>query len=73
MTMPEYQATIGKWITQSYEDAVIAMGSAEGNEQFFSAQGQFKAMSQLKDRISSIFVAEKAATIKQDRKQGINS
>lgn len=53
LSMPEYQETLGKWLAEARDDAILSMAEAETDKEFFSSQGKYKVLDHIKQEIDA--------------------
>ena len=70
MAMPEYKQTVEAWILDAFNDALHQMESAKEVYEFHRAQGAYSSLKALKDQFDQVFVAERAALERLNKKRG---
>ena len=66
-SMPEYSATIGKWIAEAHDAALHDMTNAKEPYEFHAAQGAYKAVKSLMDQFDGVNIAEDIALKKKQK------
>lgn len=72
ISMPEYSETIGRWIKDLYEAALSDMSVAKEPWTMSVAQGRYSMCKELQENFEKVFLAERAALEKLNRKKGPN-
>ena len=68
ISMPEYGATIGNWLTEAHASALHEMTTATEPHEFHSAQGAYRLIQSIQEQFERVFIAEKAAVEKTQKK-----
>ena len=58
---PEYQDTVGLWLKEAYDTALLNLESATEPHEVHRAQGAYKALKELIEFQERVFAAEEAA------------